>query len=79
MKERITLLSILLMLAACGKEITDEYSGDVAEIFQEISLSEKLNLYGDDLEDRREFHVWYENGNIIRERVYDMGELVFEN
>jgi hypothetical protein len=141
MKKLTTLLSVLLLLAACGEEITNEYSGDVAEIFQEISFSEKLNLYvyndgqpaeghfsatyhdgspqaivtfrdgmisegeifaqnglrtigystkngmmkqtyyagkeqprliniyGDDLEDRREFHVWYENGNRLVKSV----------
>jgi len=48
MKNLASPLLLLLLFAACGQEISEEYSHDITELFPEISLSEELNLYVDE-------------------------------
>ena len=128
MKNLASPLLLLLLFAACGQEISEEYSHDITELFPEISLSEELNLYvdedsqpvdghysttyedgyrtvgystengmmthtlyaeddqprlisvfGDDLSDRREFHVWYEDGTRFVESDQTINRMWYES
>jgi len=152
MKKFSPVLLILLLCAACShQEMIDESSGDITEIFPEISLSDELNLYldetgrpadgdytarhqnesiraditfrkgmisegnifrsngvqtvgytleneltkmtyyndkgepkmvvlyGDDLSDRREFHVWHEDGTRLVESDETMFMMWYDN
>ncbi len=66
MKQLSSLLFILLLFTACSQEMTDEYTGNVEEIFSNISISEELNLYVDGTGQPADGHYTsnYQSGSI---------------
>lgn len=76
MKQLSLILFILFLLTACSQEeIFEEYSGDVTEIFPEISLSEELNLYVDETGQPAYGHYTssYQNGSTRADITFSEG------
>lgn len=65
MKQLSSVLFILFLFTTCSQEVSEEYSGNVEEIFSDISLSEQLNLYVDGAGQPADGHYTsnYQNGS----------------
>lgn len=75
MKKLSSVLSVLLLLTACGKETTEEYTGHVEEIFSNISISEEHNLYVDEAGQPANGHYAsnYKNGSLQADITFKDG------
>lgn len=75
MKQLSSVLFILLLFTACSQEISEEYSGKVEEIFSDISVSEKLNLYVNSDGQPADGHYTsnYQNGSIQADVTFKDG------
>lgn len=75
MKQLSSVLFIFLLLTACEQETSEEYTGQVEEIFSNISVSEELNLYVDEVGQPADGHYTsnYQNGNIQADIMFRDG------
>lgn len=75
MKQLSTLLITVCLFTGCSREIYEEYSEDVTEIFPEITLSEELNLYVDGSGRPADGHYKssYQNGSIRADIIFNEG------
>ena len=75
MKQLTSVLFIILLITACNQEVSKKYTGKVEEIFSDISVSEKLNLYvnSDGQPADGQYTSNYQNGSIQADVTFKDG------